>query len=256
MKFRSKTGEVLEILSKWDFFYGQRAGRELWADKPKKVQDQDVADFNRDMETVKNWVNEAASLMGYEVVEDDHYNSSGKCGICEKSIPDGYDGLLACSVSGEAKRSEDKCNVVEANMDKPRICEVLGVEVGEPFSIDGYPTDYGIVQVCEDGKIRRRCSDDIREVTGIEVGHKIGANALYYLLNYPDRIIRKTRFTEREVERAKAIKVLWPCAKAVVKADSGSISVVGAPMVLNTDHFPSIKPKETYTLDKIIGGAE
>ena len=65
-----------------------------------------------------------------------------------------------------------------------------------------------------------------------------------------------SRFTEQEVERAKAIKVLWPCAKAVVKADSGSISVVGAPMVLNTDHFPSIKPKETYTLDEIIGGAE
>lgn len=56
MKFRSKTGEVLEILSKWDFFYGQRAGRELWADKPKKVQDQDIADFNRDMETVKIWL--------------------------------------------------------------------------------------------------------------------------------------------------------------------------------------------------------
>lgn len=31
MKFRNfETGEVLEILSKWDFFYGQRAGRELW----------------------------------------------------------------------------------------------------------------------------------------------------------------------------------------------------------------------------------
>lgn len=66
----------------------------------------------------------------------------------------------------------------------------------------------------------------------------------------------KSRFTQQEVEMAKAIKVLWPCAKAVVKADSGSISVVGAPMVLNTDHFPSIKPKETYTLDEIIGGAK
>lgn len=37
MKFRSKTGEVLEILSKWDFFYGQRAGRELWADAKADV---------------------------------------------------------------------------------------------------------------------------------------------------------------------------------------------------------------------------
>ena len=43
----------------------------MWADKPKEVQDQDIANFNRDIETVKNWVNEAARLMGYEVVEDD-----------------------------------------------------------------------------------------------------------------------------------------------------------------------------------------
>ena len=69
-------------------------------------------------------------------------------------------------------------------------------------------------------------------------------------------LLGKPRFTEQEVERAKAIKAIWPCAKAVVKADSGSISVVGAPMVLNTDHFPSIKPKETYTLDEIIGNTK
>lgn len=25
---------AIEILDKWEFFYGQRAGRELWADKP------------------------------------------------------------------------------------------------------------------------------------------------------------------------------------------------------------------------------
>lgn len=70
MKLRSKTGEVLETLSKWEFFYGQRAGRELWADKPREVQDQDIADFNRDMKTVLDWTNEAARLMGYEVLEE------------------------------------------------------------------------------------------------------------------------------------------------------------------------------------------
>lgn len=42
-----------EILDKWEFFYGQRAGRELWADKPRDVQDQDIEDFNRDMRVVK-----------------------------------------------------------------------------------------------------------------------------------------------------------------------------------------------------------
>lgn len=94
---------------------------------------------------------------------------------------------------------------------KPRIAEILGVEVGEAFSIDGYPTDYGMVQVCEDGKIRRRCPKKIREVTQLEVGHKIGSNALYYLLNHPERIIRKPRWTEQDKEDAKVIRHVISC---------------------------------------------
>lgn len=44
---------IIDILEKWSFFFGQRAGRELWRDKPKEVQDQDIADFNRDIEIVR-----------------------------------------------------------------------------------------------------------------------------------------------------------------------------------------------------------
>lgn len=66
----------------------------------------------------------------------------------------------------------------------------------------------------------------------------------------------KPRWTEQEVERAQAVKVLWPCARAVVKAESGAISVVGAPMELSVDHFPSLRPGDTVTLNDIIGGAE
>jgi hypothetical protein len=43
-----------DILDKWQFFQGQRAGRELWTHKPKEVQDQDIADFNRDIEIVRS----------------------------------------------------------------------------------------------------------------------------------------------------------------------------------------------------------
>lgn len=46
--------QAQDILNKWQFFYGQRAGRELWAHKPKEVQDQDIADFNRDIEIVRS----------------------------------------------------------------------------------------------------------------------------------------------------------------------------------------------------------
>lgn len=44
---------VNDILDKWEFFYGQRAGRELWADKPTEVQDEDIANFCRDLSLVR-----------------------------------------------------------------------------------------------------------------------------------------------------------------------------------------------------------
>nr|DAG68255.1 MAG TPA: Protein of unknown function (DUF551) [Caudoviricetes sp.] len=44
---------AIDILDKWGFFYGQRAGRELWADKPTEVQNEDIANFCRDLGLVR-----------------------------------------------------------------------------------------------------------------------------------------------------------------------------------------------------------
>lgn len=44
---------AIDILDKWEFFYGQRAGRELWADKPTEVQNEDIANFCRDLKLVR-----------------------------------------------------------------------------------------------------------------------------------------------------------------------------------------------------------
>lgn len=147
-------------------------------------------------------------------------------------------------------------------MDKPRICEVLGVEVGEPFSIDGYPTDYGMVQVCEDGKIRRVISSaEFPFAQDGEVGHKIGSNALYYLLNHPDRIIRKPRFTQQEVESAKIISVLFPEATHIERLRGSKVlgitgSEDGWIADIESSLFPEIKSGQSVTLDQIIGGAQ
>ena len=141
---------------------------------------------------------------------------------------------------------------------KPRIAEILGVEVGEAFSIDGYPTDYGMVQVCEDGKIRRRCLKEIREVTQLEVGHKIGSNALYYLLNHPERIIRKPRWTEQEVEDAKAIRRIMSEYTDIARGEGrcGTRLFLTSEDVenytLDPELFPSLRPGETVTLNEII----
>ena len=45
--------QIEDILSKWEFFHGQRAGRELWAEKPIEVQNKDIDNFCRDLSIVR-----------------------------------------------------------------------------------------------------------------------------------------------------------------------------------------------------------
>ena len=47
---------ALEVLDKLSFFGGQRVGRELWNDKPREVQDEDIANFNRDIEWLRDFI--------------------------------------------------------------------------------------------------------------------------------------------------------------------------------------------------------
>lgn len=167
---------------------------------------------------------EAASLMGYEVVEDD------------------------CDQSQKSRNSVAKKE--EANMDKPRICEVLGVEVGERFRVD-YPKGMTAwLHINEDGFVERE---------GGANRFKVG-NSIAWAINHPDRIIRKPRFTEQEVEAAKAVKLLFPRATQLCRfqpnepvcARGGGCFVIN----LNSGLFPSIQPGQSVALDEIIGGAE
>lgn len=48
--------ECLNILDKMEFFQGQRAGRELWFDKPKNIQDEDIENFNKDTNTLREYI--------------------------------------------------------------------------------------------------------------------------------------------------------------------------------------------------------
>ncbi|HJC49093.1 MAG TPA: DUF551 domain-containing protein [Candidatus Anaerostipes avistercoris] len=48
--------KALEILNKLSFFGSQRAGRELWNEKPREVQDEDIASFNRDIEYLRDFI--------------------------------------------------------------------------------------------------------------------------------------------------------------------------------------------------------
>ena len=68
----AKLDKVLDILNMFEFFYGQRAGRELWADKPVEIQNQDIDNFVKNIKYIKDFLNESVILSkaDYELLTD------------------------------------------------------------------------------------------------------------------------------------------------------------------------------------------
>ena len=156
-----------------------------------------------------DWCNEhpheAARLMGYEVVED------------EKE---------------------------EANMDKPRICEVLGVEPKEKFDAGSYKDAYV----------------DLYGTIRTNIGTLMDADQVCNIINHPDRIIRKSRWTEQDVKGAKAIRYVFG-RDGTIKRHSKAVTAPYSTLTfdhlyINENLFQSLRPGESVKLDEIIGGAQ
>ena len=62
MKDKEIQNNVFDILDKMEFFQGQRAGRELWNDKSKEVQDKDIADFIKDINYIRSYLQDTVVL--------------------------------------------------------------------------------------------------------------------------------------------------------------------------------------------------
>ena len=143
-----------------------------------------------------------------------------------------------------------RVHLEEANMDKPRICEVLGVEVGERFRPKHLCN--GFLSIKENGAVEFDGDPSVKDIS----------NLILWLVYHPEDIVRidgeKPRFTQQEVEAAKAIKTLFPCAVSVKRLDL-SIRVQDRDEVLivqlSNSMFHSIQIGEIYTLDEVIGGA-
>ena len=143
-------------------------------------------------------------------------------------------------------------------MNKPRIAQVLGVEVDEEFTYDfgANQVNRGTFKIGADGKRYYK--------TGDLWSPCYNEDDLAVIINHPDRIIRKHRWTEQEVERAKAIKVLYPVVKTLAYVDR-----VGQTFYMYDDEdnykgsldnldetFPTLRSIRRATLDEIIGGAQ
>ena len=133
----------------------------------------------------------------------------------------------------------------EDNMDKPRICEVLGVEPEEKFEIRG--NTLGRFRINKYGTFQIEISNDCWGFSTVQ--------CLNNLINHPENIARKPRWTEQEVERAKAIRLLYPEADSLNECDP-YIKVFNNKFViatLDTALFPSLCPGESVKLDEICG---
>lgn len=220
MKFRSKAGEIALTIEQ---------ALEQFCDSK---QDCDYCEFRELVqqyagtkkpchEYVRGNPTEAARLMGYEVLEDD------------------------CV--------EPRKHKEEANMDKPRICEVLGVEVDEEFTYDfgENQVNRGTFKIGADGNRYYKAGADPWNPCYNE-------EDLLVIINHPDRIIRKPRFTEQEVEILKhmASAGIVSIKRKSIAQISWDAGTMGGVMIVPPRFLPSIQPGQSYTLDEIIGGEE
>lgn len=228
MKFRSKTGEIVNAESYR--FCGKNDGRCKECPLFQKIST--VIDRGMNADKCNKWVNEhpheAARLMGYEVVEDGQYI----CPSCGNALPENPIGGYTCPYCGYGERTEKK----EANMDKPLKDWTLGEVKEYCASRNG------------------NCADDcILSRKGIGMVCEVAPKPAWWTL------ADKPRFTEQEVERAKAIRLLYKDAEKIQECDPVAKILNNYDSVIaqvDTGIFPSLRPGETVTLDEIIGGAE
>ena len=197
MKFRSKTGEVLTGEQAQLRFCKGRHCCECPMNQESPAKECCV-DFR------KSHPHEAARLMGYEVVEDEHVGNSEQ--------------------------------LEEANMDKPLKEWTLGELKEWCYQYRNAHTNKPCEQTCPIYQRGICCREWVHEWD----------------------LEEKPRWTEQEVERAKAIKVLYPEADNLNECDP-QIKVLNTKFVIATlDNalFTSLRPGETIKLDEIIGGAE
>ena len=203
MKFRSKTGKVVLTIDE---------ALEQFCDSK---EDCDYCEIREPVQQYKGTKRpcheytranpyEAARLMGYEVVEDEHVGNSEQ--------------------------------LEEANMDKPLKEWTLGELKEWCYQYRNAHTNKPCEQTCPIYQRGICCREWVHEWD----------------------LEEKPRWTEQEVERAKAIKVLYPEADKLDECDP-QIKVLNTEFViatLDTALFPSLRPSETIKLDEIIGGTE
>ncbi len=135
---------------------------------------------------------------------------------------------------------------------KPRICEVLEVEVNQEWTLD-LPGYEGIInRISQNGYREWKSGSRDWELAGWE---KMFSDAI----KHPEKIRLVSHWTEEDIADAKAVRQLWPNATHV-KMDAGKNLVVykdsgsggGILARIAPAAFPTLKQYESATLDDIL----
>ncbi len=136
-----------------------------------------------------------------------------------------------------------------SNTEKPRLCELLGVEVGEEWTVEGRPI---VFRIAPDGELMRHTHDD----TWVDA--YASAWMILSVLNGKSKITRRSRWTESDVA-AKALLTLYPDAEVVEKVSPYYTKIIaalfGSDTYIRAELFPSLASGESARLDEILEAA-
>ena len=194
--------------------------------------------------------------MSIEEAQDDFCYRYETCGVCPLNKKAPSDCLAWCGAHPhEAARLmgyevvEDSKGVEIDQVNSTEIEVIKGVSMDKPLK------DWTLGEVKEYCASRNgNCADDcILSRKGIGMVCEVAPKPAWWTL------ADKPRFTEQEVERAKAIRLLYKDAEKIQECDPVAKILNNYDSVIaqvDTGMFPSLRLGETVTLDDIIGGAQ
>ncbi len=100
--------KALDILDRMDFFQGQRAGRELWNEKSRYVQEMDLQIFREDVAELKAYIADVAPKSEVEALEakiaqcqlDLHYSVCREDDAAARTAREIFEDIEKCRVIG------------------------------------------------------------------------------------------------------------------------------------------------------------
>ena len=128
-------------------------------------------------------------------------------------------------------------------MIKPRICDVLGIDIGVPFKVKGYNGKYHI------------------NSDGVMKWEEQGSSnaAIYEAINHPEHIVKVISLSDQEIETIKAIKNLFPNVEYVERIKNSDIVGIGNSengwiADINNALFPSLNPGDSIDVNEALAG--